>query len=259
MCPAVMESGFDDEKPSDCEDIDGEFYSDMLNFGRNKINTLDKSGNSSLHHAIIKGSLELCEKFLEIGADLDLPTKSGDSSIHLAVKNDKLAISKLLLQKGADPNVISRSRETPLMLAIIGQSTKIISLLLNHGADISKLAKYEPLDKFISPLALLLYMKNSHALTIVIRHVNYRHNTKMTLDEIILFYDDVSAFEMLEQFKAANNTDYKQNDLDLTFLAAKFNSIKCFKYILDKHPNTKPGSNEGFKIAPIHVASQKGM
>ncbi|KAM3207144.1 hypothetical protein ACQJBY_062388 [Aegilops geniculata] len=148
----------------------------------------DAKGDTVLHFAACKGSLEIC-KFLveESGLDVDSASKTGETPMVYAALAGKVQVMRYLLDHGADPAVrddngstplhyaaeeghheavrllLSKGvpvdpvdhRGAPLHLAVAKDRVEVVKLLLEHGADLNKLVNH-----ILTPL-LMAVIRNS--------------------------------------------------------------------------------------------------
>jgi ankyrin repeat protein len=84
------------------------------------INASDEKGGSVLHYAIEKGSVELAQLLLDLGADPSLLTKNAarESPLHLAAKNGNLLLAKILLNYSAEVNIRDAQNQTAIFSAL---------------------------------------------------------------------------------------------------------------------------------------------
>ena len=135
----------------------------------------DALGNNPLHWAAITRHLDLVDRFLELGADIDARRADGRTPVQAAVDGDywfrprdlpqdavedPWVVARHLLDRGAardftlvcrmgdldrarevlagDPGAANRldpARRSPLTAAVMGGSLELVKLLLDHGAD----------------------------------------------------------------------------------------------------------------------------
>ena len=127
-----------------------------------------------------KGNVNVIQKSINLGHDINLINSDGENGLYIACKNNKIAIVKLLLDKkcflekknkngttslaiacvhgfydivellikaGANIDSINNTGATPLMLAIMNNQYKIVKKLIEHNANILNYddRKYTPL------------------------------------------------------------------------------------------------------------------
>lgn len=112
----------------------------------------DSEPYTLLHAAVMNNTLEVAQKLISRGADVNIPSRrcewpsvcegypSGSTPLLYLLKSNKYPdeILKELLQQGANPNLSDDFGVTPLILALENdQSKNVVDLLLTSGADIN--------------------------------------------------------------------------------------------------------------------------
>jgi uncharacterized protein len=92
----------------------------------------NKSGESPLMMASIKGYLDLAQQLIERGADVN---KTGWTPLHYAASGGQVAVINLLLEHHAYIDASSPNGSTPLMMAALYGSPGAVKTLLEAGAD----------------------------------------------------------------------------------------------------------------------------
>jgi hypothetical protein len=64
-----------------------------------------KNGNTAVHIAAQNGHLELLQRFVSAGADLNVQNGKGQSPLHMSVEYDFYFVSRFLIEAGADRNI----------------------------------------------------------------------------------------------------------------------------------------------------------
>lgn len=91
------------------------------------VNSLDKSGSSSLHAAAQGGHIECILRLLkEPKLEINWQNKLGDTPLHCAAYRGHADIVQLLVNSGARTDIVNREKKTPRMLA---KSGTVITLL----------------------------------------------------------------------------------------------------------------------------------
>ncbi len=96
------------------------------------LNALNAQDESALMLAALKGQLELAEKMISKGADVN---KTGWTPLHYAASGGHVAVLRLLLEHHAYIDAISPNGTTPLMMASMYGSPAAVQALLEEGAD----------------------------------------------------------------------------------------------------------------------------
>ena len=96
------------------------------------LNALNTQGESPLMLAALKGQLELADRMVKKGADVN---KTGWTPLHYAATTGQLQLIKLLIENYAYIDAESPNGSTPLMLASMYGTPEAVKLLLDEGAD----------------------------------------------------------------------------------------------------------------------------
>ncbi|KAL2012540.1 hypothetical protein VTN00DRAFT_65 [Thermoascus crustaceus] len=103
-------------------------------------NTLDKEGQTALHHAASRGHIETARLLSSAkGAKVDMPSKSQCTPLWLATSNGHEEILLLLTEKQASleaKDLNDAKDRTPLSWAAENGDAAVVKLLLEHGADV---------------------------------------------------------------------------------------------------------------------------
>lgn len=93
------------------------------------------AGGTPLHVAAGKGNLELVQRMVELGMEVNAPSSlDGEFPITRACSSGHSRIVEFLLNNGAALDV-SRSARNPLFAAISGRHVEIVQILLDAGVD----------------------------------------------------------------------------------------------------------------------------
>ena len=104
----------------------------LMDWPKTNVNTLNAQGESILMLAAIKGELELANKLIKKGADVN---KTNWTPLHYAASSGHAALISLLLANSAYIDAESPNGSTPLMMAAMYGSEASVKLLLQEGAD----------------------------------------------------------------------------------------------------------------------------
>lgn len=94
------------------------------------------AGVTPLTWAAAKGELEIAERLLDLGADVDAPSTSGSTALALASTKGHFELVRLLVSRGASVNA-KAGGGTPLMSAAMRRQADLMQLLLTSGADVN--------------------------------------------------------------------------------------------------------------------------
>eukprot|EP00038_Savillea_parva_P024548 m.44342 g.44342 ORF g.44342 m.44342 type:complete len:512 (-) comp6510_c0_seq1:144-1679(-) len=100
-----------------------------------QINKRNLKGETKLHTACIKGSVDKVRRLLDDEASVDVTCNAGWTPLHEAVLGDHVSIVKMLIHRGADVNVPNPEGTLPLHDAAANNSIDMVRLLLRKGAS----------------------------------------------------------------------------------------------------------------------------
>ncbi|KAH8896383.1 ankyrin, partial [Thozetella sp. PMI_491] len=96
-----------------------------------------RGGHTALHLAAARGSREVTETLLLLGADKEARTNTGMTPLHAACSGGHYDVAKALIDAGASVHARVYGK-TPLFQAAMGNnSMRVMELLLQNGADIN--------------------------------------------------------------------------------------------------------------------------
>ncbi|MEO8013181.1 ankyrin repeat domain-containing protein [Polaromonas sp.] len=104
----------------------------LMDWPKTDVNKLNAQGESILMLAALKGQLELADRLIKKGADVN---KTGWTPLHYAASGGNTALIDLLLENSAYIDAESPNGSTPLMMAAMYGSEASVKLLLQQGAD----------------------------------------------------------------------------------------------------------------------------
>ena len=104
----------------------------LIDWPKTDLNTLSAQGESPLMLASLKGQLDLVEKMVKKGADVN---KTGWTPLHYAASAGQLQAISLLLENHAYIDAESPNGSTPLMMASMYGTAAAVQLLIEEGAD----------------------------------------------------------------------------------------------------------------------------
>lgn len=104
----------------------------ILQRGVDPNSVLASNGHSSLHAASIHGHLDIVNLLLHIhNINLNLSDVVGMTPLMVAVENGRIEVVEKLLKAGADINHVSCEGKTALYLAVLNSSISLLQLLLS--------------------------------------------------------------------------------------------------------------------------------
>ncbi|RSL50665.1 hypothetical protein CEP54_011827 [Fusarium duplospermum] len=92
------------------------------------------AGSYPLPFAVSRDRYKLVELLVQRGANLDQSDQFNETAVTRALKQPD--ILRLLLKKGANPDLSKRASQTPLIASVEGGLTEVVELLLEHNASI---------------------------------------------------------------------------------------------------------------------------
>lgn len=104
----------------------------LLDWPKTEVETLNKSDESPLMMAALKGQLDWCRKLIARGAAVN---KTGWAPLHYAATHGHLDVIRLLIEEHAFIDAESPNRTTPLMMAARYGTAEAARLLLQEGAE----------------------------------------------------------------------------------------------------------------------------
>ena len=104
----------------------------LIEWPKTNINKLNLQGESVLMLAALRGQLELADRLIKKGADVN---KTGWTPLHYAASGGHAALIGLLLENSAYIDSESPNGSTPLMMAAMYGSEASVKILLQEGAD----------------------------------------------------------------------------------------------------------------------------
>ncbi len=96
------------------------------------VDLVNKYGHTALQWASFKGMLEVVEKLIEKGADVNKQNKDGYTALIMACDRGMLVVVEKLIEKGADVNVQDAYGNTALLAACRKEHTDVALALLSH-------------------------------------------------------------------------------------------------------------------------------
>jgi len=86
-----------------------------------------------LHRAALCGQVEVVQRLLNKGADMNAQSHDRNTPLHIASIAGKLEVVRLLLDHGADVDILGENNLTPLWMAEKRGHDDIVKLLSERG------------------------------------------------------------------------------------------------------------------------------
>lgn len=225
------------------------------------IDVMDVEGNTALHIAVSRNSLECTRLLLESGADPNAQNNQGNTALHLAVSTNSLKCTHLLLHSGADPNVQNNQKASALHIAARLGHEGPMKLLLDKGADPNLT------DQDLNvPLHLVIYLKNLDLscllVDILLQHlrnkkvmVNKKDKNGITALHVAAFLNRTEVVLKLIHNDANVKAKANNNGTPLDF-AASNDAYLVVEQLLMSGANV---NRKGWKSrTPLHIAASCG-
>ena len=97
----------------------------------------DSVGAWPIHYAASVGRVDILQKFLESGADVNVTDNEGETPLMVAVKSGNTESVLFFINAKANVNAQSKSGQTALMIAVETRASDIVSMLIDAEADVN--------------------------------------------------------------------------------------------------------------------------
>ena len=104
----------------------------LIDWPKTTVESRNDKDESPLMIAAINGQLDICQKLISRGADVN---KTGWTPLHYAATRGHLDVINLLIDNYAYIDAESPNKTTPLMMAASYANLETVQLLLDQGAD----------------------------------------------------------------------------------------------------------------------------
>ena len=215
--------------------------------------------NTVLHHAAIKGYVDICKLCLtrKYWCDPNLKNSDGSTPLHLAVFHNRIEIAQILAaNKHCSPNVTDRLGNTPLHVAVLKGSTELISIVMsNKQCDLNlpnndgKIPLYIAIQKeHVGSTSLLLKNKNCNP-NFSTHHIDPPFHCAVTKGNLEL------CTLLLANDQCYPNIKDRKNDPPLHVAVAIENTAITQTLVNDQRCNPNLLSNQG--NSSLHYAVMK--
>jgi ankyrin repeat protein len=101
------------------------------------VNAKDKSGETPLHMAAVRGHQEISSLLIAQGANVNAKDERGLTPLHAAAWSGHKDTVALLIANGSEINAKGEDGVTPLHVSALSGSHKTMAFIINNGADIN--------------------------------------------------------------------------------------------------------------------------
>jgi ankyrin repeat protein len=124
-----------EKKESLYNDLDG--IKKIISENPDRINQIDKDGNSFLHRAVHTGNVDMVKFLVSRGADVNVKDNYGQTPVQIAAQLDDVQIIIHLVSHGAEINIKNSIGKTPLHDAVAHDQFQIVNYLVSQDAEIN--------------------------------------------------------------------------------------------------------------------------
>lgn len=107
-----------------------------------QVNTADKFGSTALIWAARKGYLQIIEELLNSGAELDAVGMQASSALMLATRGNHIKVAEMLLARDPNVNIVDYNGLSALGIAAREGYTEIAAALLQSGAFVNTVDRF---------------------------------------------------------------------------------------------------------------------
>ena len=139
-------------------------FSDNCNQGVN--NARDEVGDTPLHEAARRNSVDVAKLLLANSANVDSADYLGATALHYAARGNSVDVAKVLIENSANVDSTDRWGETPLHEAARENSVDVAKLLIQHSANLNATAA-SGFEKGLTPLQVAKKLGNQEIRTLI--------------------------------------------------------------------------------------------
>jgi len=115
-----------------------DFYINGVKMTREELTKASQPPKDSIFEAIYNNDLELLDRLIEKGTDLEAKNIFKQTALYAATFEKKLLITEKLLQNGANMNAMdNRKTYTPFTWAVSANNIEMVKLFLKYGVDVN--------------------------------------------------------------------------------------------------------------------------
>ncbi|XP_068902714.1 ankyrin repeat domain-containing protein 50-like isoform X1 [Tenebrio molitor] len=173
------------------------------------VNSVDSYGNTPLANAAQRGDVGILSRLISEGADVDKVGATGKSPLSRAAYWGHLNAVEYLLSQGADLNAVNPDGNTPLALAVQHNQMQVVEYLTTVGANISKMGR-----KGKTPLSWAVLNENLEMIEFLLDNGGFLTIHTAFLDAIQT--KNLKIVQLLRERGARVNIEYKNGYTPLT-------------------------------------------
>lgn len=219
----------------------------------------DNRGWMPIHEAAFSSSAQ-CLQLLISSAPSKSYVKSktfeGETALHLAAKRGSVQCAKLLLRAGADPSDLTNDETTPLFLAVESGCEDLVRLLLKFKAKVNGPHSCSGWN----PLHQASLMERTDLIQLLLENgVDKECEDDFGIRPVFIAaqYGKDKSLNLLLSHGADVNCQAKDKATPL-FIAAQEGHEKCTELLLSKGADPNLYCNDEAWQLPIHAAAQMG-
>ncbi|XP_056423996.1 ankyrin repeat and SOCS box protein 3 isoform X2 [Hyla sarda] len=223
------------------------------------VDVADNRGWMPIHEAAFSDAAQCLQLLIHSAPSRDYvksKTFEGQSALHLAAKRGSVQCSKILLRAGADPNDLTNDETTPLFLAVENGCEAVVKLLLKYKANVNGPHSCSGWN----PLHQASLMEHTDLIQLLLENgvdKECRDDFGITPLFIAAQYGKYESLRLLSSHGADVNCQAKDKATPL-FIAAQEGHEKCAELLLSTGADPNLYCNDDGWQLPIHAAAQMG-
>eukprot|EP01094_Clydonella_sp_ATCC50884_P003096 TRINITY_DN12389_c0_g1_i2.p1 TRINITY_DN12389_c0_g1~~TRINITY_DN12389_c0_g1_i2.p1 ORF type:complete len:1292 (+),score=422.53 TRINITY_DN12389_c0_g1_i2:31-3906(+) len=221
---------------------------------RNLFEECDEFGETPLHHAAIKGRVDLIKWMLENGADVGVRAKDQSTALHRALEYAHEDAATYLLEMQSPVDVENAKKETALHVAATHGMMEVCQILLQCGAQVGA---YD--NKGRPPIQRAIRYNHPKIAQMFIEHganTSYRDTYGNTLIHLATAGGMTDIISSLLSDRRVNINAQGRYRATALHIAAKIGSGTLVKQLMSSGADPKVVDIEG--CTPLHVGALEG-